>query len=281
MRLAKILETLTRTPLLMLPSSAESYLTLFDQHMRMSVEDFQAAREGVDWCGDPVELEQMTIEDGVAMIPIKGPLGIELGKFEKGQGATDYMDIMDDLKSARDNPKVKSGILVMDTPGGMWGGLPECAAAIKDFREEGKELYCFVPPGGCIASAGMYLAAACGGRFLSQSAQAGSIGVYCAYTDMSEVAKARGLKIKVFSSGKYKGMGVPGTSLTEVQEQYLQESVMSLAQEFYDHIRTHLGAIADESMQGQMFKARASVSLGLADAIVKDLAEVKGWLTSE
>ena len=270
MRLPKLLETLTRSPLLMTPGAAESCISLLQ-----SSHDMRAAREGVDWCGGAVELEQMTIEDSLAMIPVKGPLGIGLDKFEKGAGATDYADIMADIEAANEHHLVQNILLVFDTPGGMFGGLPECADAI---AESGKPVYAFVPPGGSCASAGMFLAAACAGRFLSPSAQAGSIGVYCAYTDLSEMAAQKGVKIKVFSSGIYKGMGVPGTSLTDVQEQYLQDEVMSLAEEFYNHIRANLGDVPDDAMQGQMFKAPQAVEVGFADDIMKSLDEMKAFL---
>lgn len=275
MRLPKLLETLTRSPLLMTPASVESILTLFQQHAMLNHVDFQAAREGKDNCGDSVELEQMTIEDSLAMIPVTGPLGIGLDKFEKGAGATDYSDIMADLAAANENPAVQNILLIFDTPGGMWGGLVECADAIS---ESEKPVYAFVPPGGSCASAGMYLAAACAGRFLSPSSQAGSIGVYCAYTDLSEMAAQRGIKIKVFSSGKYKGAGIPGTALSDDQEEMLQNQVMELAQEFYDHMRENLGEIQDEYFQGQMFRSEQAVQIGLADDVVKNLDEMKAFL---
>lgn len=275
MKFPKLLEVLTRSPLLMTPASVDSILTVFQQHATLSAADYKAAREGKDSCGDSVELEQMTVEDSIAMIPVKGPLGCDLGAFEKGAGATDYADIIKDIEEANGNPQVQNILLVMDTPGGTWGGLVECAAAI---AESEKPVWAFVPPGGMVASAGMYLAAACQGRFLSPSAQAGSIGVYCAYTDMSELAKQRGIKVKVFSSGTYKGMGVPGTSLTADQESYLQDNVMELAEEFYEHIRANLGDIPDEAMQGQTFRANEAVKLGFADDVVKNLDELKKFL---
>ena len=275
MRLPKLLEVLTRTPLLITPATAESILTLFNQHALLAKPDFQAAREGKDYCGESVELEQMTIEDGLALIPVKGPLGIGLDAFEKGAGATDYQDIMDDIEAANENPDVDNILLVMDTPGGMWGGLLECCAAIENSE---KPVYCFVPAGGTVASAGMFLAAVCAGRFLSATASAGSIGVYCAYMDLSAMAEQRGIKVKVFSSGIYKGMGVPGTSLTADQETYLQDQVLELAQEFYDHIRANLGAVPDDAMQGQMFRSEQAVGIGFADDIVGSLDEMKSFL---
>ena len=272
MRLPKIIETLTRTPLLMTPDHVETILALLQ-----SDHGFRAAREGVDYCGSAVELEQMTIEEGLAMIPVKGPLGCNLDPFEKGAGCTDYGDIMADLQAANEDPQVQNILLIMDTPGGMMGGLLECADAI---AESEKPVYAFVPPGGTVASSGMWLAAVCSGCFLSPSAQAGSIGVYCAYTDVSELAKQRGIKVKVFSSGTYKGMGVPGTSLTPAQEDYLQNSVLEMAQEFYDHIRAHLGEdIPEEAMQGQMFRAAEAVRIGFANDIVKSLDELKTFLS--
>jgi|ERR1035437_295052 ClpP class serine protease len=279
MRLPKLLETLTRTPLLMTPGSVESILTLFQQHAMMSAADYRAAREGKDFCGDNVELEQMTIEGRFAIIPVKGPLGIGLDKFEKGAGATDYADIMADISKAnelaKENSKLQNILFLGDTPGGMWGGLVECADAISE-SELPTWWYC--PPGGITASAGMFLAASCNGRFLAPSAQAGSIGVYCAYTDMSEMAKQRGLKVKVFSSGTYKGMGVPGTTLTPDQEDFLQNSVMELADEFYNHIRANLGEVPDDAMQGQMFRAPEAKAIGFCDEIVKSLDEMKTFL---
>ena len=270
MRLPKLIETLTRTPLLMSPTSVDTILKLLE-----SDHQFRAAREGVDYCGKAVDLEQMTVEGAVAIIPVKGALGCGLDKFEKGAGATDYADIMADIATANEDVRVENIVLYMDTPGGMMGGLPECADAISQSE---KPVYCYVPPGGSVASAGMWLAACCAGRFLSPSAQAGSIGVYCAYTDMSAMAATRGVKIKVFSSGIYKGMGVPGTSLTAEQEDYLQNSVLELAQEFYDHIKSSLGDIPDEAMQGQMFRAAEAVNIGFADDIVKSLDDLKSFL---
>lgn len=270
MRLPKLIETLTRTPLLMSPGSVDTILSILQ-----SDHAFRAAREGVDYCGKAVDLEQMTIEDALAIIPVKGPLGCGLDKFEKGAGCTDYADITADIRAANEDPRVENILLYMDTPGGMMGGLPECADAIANSE---KPVYCYVPPGGTVASAGMWLAACCAGRFLSPSAQAGSIGVYCAFTDMSGLAEQRGIKVKVFSSGTYKGMGVPGTSLTMEQEAYLQNQVLELAQEFYDHIRDNLGDVPDAAMQGQMFRAAEAVNVGFADEIVKSLDDLKAFL---
>ncbi len=275
MKLPKLIETLTRTPLLIRPETAESIGTLLEQHQVLTREAFLAKREGKDFCGENVDLEQMVVEKGLAMIPVKGPLGIGLSAFEKGAGATDYIDIQRELREANEHPNVDNILLVTDTPGGMFGGLQETADQIAASE---KPVYLWVPPGGMVASAGMWLAASCAGRFLSKSASAGSIGVYCAWHDYSEAAAKRGVRVRVFSSGTYKGMGVPGTSLTPEQESHLQDQVLELAEEFYQHIRNNLGDIPNEAMQGQMFRSGNAVALGFADAVVSSLEEMQEFL---
>ena len=79
-------------------------------------------------------------------------------------------------------------------------------------------------------------------------------------------------------SGKFKGMGVPGTSLTSDQEQLLQDGVMELAEQFYEHMRACRGDVPDEAMQGQTFRASDAIENGLADEMVEDLDELKQFL---
>ena len=199
-----------------------------------------------------------------------------VGSFEKGAGAVDYLDIMADLKAANEDPRVESIILMFDSPGGMFSGLPETSRAIEQSR---KPVYSYVPAGAQCCSAALWLAAPTEGIFCASSAQLGSIGVYCAYHDFSAMAEQRGIKVKVFSSGKYKGMGVPGTSLTAEQEAFLQDNVMKLAEEFYDHVNTHLPGVPADAMQGQSFRGKEAVELNLAMEVMDDFEELKRFLS--
>ena len=53
----------------------------------------EARQPGTDICGNEVELEQMTIKDGIAEIPIGGVIGMNLKPFQRGSGAVDVADI--------------------------------------------------------------------------------------------------------------------------------------------------------------------------------------------
>jgi ClpP class serine protease len=92
------------------------------------------------------------------------------------------------------------------------------------------------------------------------------------------MAKQMGIKVQVFSSGAYKGMGTRGTALSEKQAAFLQGRIMEIAEMFYDHVRNSRGEVADEDMQGQYFKGAAAADKGLIDKVVADLDEVMAIL---
>ena len=90
--------------------------------------------------------------------------------------------------------------------------------------------------------------------------------------------KQAGIKVQVFSSGKYKGMGVPGTSLTAEQKQYMQDRIDEMAEVFYQHVESCRPDAQREDMQGQVFKAAGALDRGLIDYVVADLDEAFGHL---
>jgi len=274
MKYHQILAALTQEPLLITPSAQSALLKLFEQHASLSAEAFKAAREGTDPCGQAVDIEQAQVIDGIAHIPISGPIGYRLGSFEKGAGAVDVADVSDELDSAEGDNDVRGIILDIDSPGGMVNGTPELADRIAAVE---KPIYAY--SGGMIASAAYWLASAADSIFLTKSADAGSIGVYAPFVDYSQMAAQRGMKVQVFSSGKYKGMGVPGTSLTPDQEALMQERVLEIAEMFYEQVRRTRPDVADDTMQGQVFKGQAAVERGLADKIVRDKSEVVDLLS--
>jgi signal peptide peptidase SppA len=274
MKYHQIITLLTAEPLLIVPASAVSLLQLFRAHATLNAEEFRALREGTGPCGEKVELEQMEVVDGIAHIPVAGPIGRGLGKFEKGAGAVDVADVTNELNEAEASEEVRAILLDMDTPGGMVNGTPELADRIA--RVE-KPIYAFT--NGLIASAGYWLAAATDGIFATKSADIGSIGVYIPWADVTEALKKEGVKVELFTSGKFKGMGYPGTSLTEEQRDLVMGRVADIAGMFYEHVRMNRPDVQDEDMQGQTFKADKALERGLIDGVVSDKGEVVGLLS--
>ena len=112
------------------------------------------------------------------------------------------------------NPNVQRIVLDIDSPGGTVAGTPEAAAQIAAANKV-KRVDAWT--GNLMCSAAYYLAAGCRGVYAAPSATVGSIGVYLPVVDRSEMYKAMGVKVDIIKSGKYKGMGFPGTSLTDDQ----------------------------------------------------------------
>lgn len=274
MKLAKILATLTSEPLLCTNEYRTALLEMFNQHATLTRDDYRAARTGKARSGSALELEQMEIINGIAHIPIGGPIGMGLGEFEKGAGAVDVDDIAAELEEADQNDEVESIILNIDSPGGMVAGTPELGKKIEAVE---KPIYAFTR--GTMASAAYWLACSTDGIFATPSADIGCIGVCCSFMDLSKMADMAGIKVKVFGSGDYKGMGTPGTSLTPKQEMFIQQRIMDLAEMFYKQVRDNRGAIEDGDMQGQTFKGQSALDKGFIDAVVQDRRELVGFLS--
>lgn len=228
------------------------------------------AREpGKDYCGNDVEVEQMEVIDGIAHIPIGGAIGQGLSPFERGDGAVDVLDVMEELDEAEENGRVRGILLDIDSPGGMVLGTPELADRI---ARVDKPVFAFTRS--LMASAAYWIASSADGIFATRSANVGSIGVYLPVIDYSAYFETKGIKVELVKAGRFKGTGYPGTSLTEETRGQLQERVNSIYEMFKGQVRGMRGDIADEVMQGQVFMGEEAKLFGLVDEIVKDKDEV-------
>jgi len=243
--------------LLITPAGYQALTRAFERSAPMDDDDEDGIEAG------------MVIHNGVAHIPIYGPLGRGLTEWDRMMGARDFEDIQDELQMADEDDDVSLIILDIDSPGGMVNGTPETADAIAAVE---KPIHAY--SAGMIASAAYWLASSADGIWATKSADIGSIGVYVPYYDRSAMAEGMGIKVQVFSSGKYKGAGVPGTSLTDEQQALIQERVIELAEMFYAQVRDKRGNIADEDMQGQTFHAQSALQRGLIDGIVSNKDEL-------
>jgi signal peptide peptidase SppA len=169
------------------------------------------------------------------------------------------------LDEAAGDDRAEAIVLHMDTPGGTVTGTPETSAQIAYISEHIKPVVAFTDGGA--NSAGYYLAAPCWQIVASHSARVGSIGVYMALLDSSVAYEINGYKQELFASGKYKGMGLPGLPLTDAQKDHLQREVDALYADFRDVVRAGRPDVADESMQGQTFRAIEALDAGLIDVI--------------
>jgi ClpP class serine protease len=123
-----------------------------------------------------------------------------------------------------------------------------------------------------MASAAYWIASQARAIYATPSAQVGSIGVVQAVVDRSAAINAAGIKVEVFSVGKYKAMGAPGTPLTDDQRELIQSNLAEIAGEFHAAVLAKGRAIPAEAMEGQTFSGRQAQRHNLA-GMVPDRAE--------
>jgi capsid assembly protease len=227
-------------------------------------------REGVDICGDATEFESMQIQDGTAIIPIRGVMVHGLKMAEKVDSVVCAEDIEKDIKFAMESGDVKRVVFDIDSPGGMYNGTPELGDVIAKYHGV-KPMAAFT--NGLMASAAYWTGITSGSVYMSRSASVGSIGVVMMWPDVSKAMEGKGVKIKVFSSGEFKGM-TPEVELTGSQESYLQSRVMSLANEFYSHVKEARAGVNESAFDGRTFQAAEALELGLVDGLARNVEEV-------
>lgn len=215
------------------------------------------------------EQPKMEIVGKTAIIPIKGVIGRGLSDIEKMCNAVDVNDITANLAEAVENPSVEKIVFDVDSPGGNTDGLEELAEKIyncpkftESFSENG------------VHSAAYYLASQAKRFSITKSAEVGSVGVFMAFPDVSEAYAMEGVKMEVIQSGKYKAIGLEGTSLSAEQREYLQDDVNEGHAEFKAAVKRRRTFVKDEDMEGQSFGAKKAAEKGFVTGIVDGIGNV-------
>jgi hypothetical protein len=210
-------------------------------------------------------------EDGTGVIPIVGPIGKGLAPIERMTGAVDVNDIADTIDEYCMNPQVTRIAFQVSSPGGTVTGVEELANKVRNIS---KPTMAYTDSE--MASAAYWVASAADKVVASPSSTVGSIGVYMTIADMTEMAKAQGIKMVVIKSGKFKGAGIPGTSLSEEQVANLQQGVDEIHADFKASVLQTRKLVKAEDMEGQVFSgkqaAQRNLVTGLADSFNEAVA---------
>lgn len=165
--MSRAFELAASQPWLMLPAALDNLLAISDR------------------LGDPMALEakrgerlentrQVTVRNGVAVVPVVGPIFRYANLFTEISGATSTQVLATDIQQALDDPKIKAIVLNIDSPGGVASGINELAELIYAGRDR-KRIVSYI--GGTGASAGYWIASAASEIVIDEASLAGSIGV--------------------------------------------------------------------------------------------------------
>lgn len=205
------------------------------------------------------------VKDGIGYVMLDGVISRKVSAIEKSSGITDVAEVAAAVSDFAGRDDVQGIMLMIDSPGGTVGGVPELASIVKAASER-KRVVAYVD--GMACSAAYWIASQADEIIATESAHVGSVGVYLPMMDSSRAHEMAGIKPVVIKSGIYKGMGLPGTSLTDEQINFLRGSVESLHADFMKVVNTGRGREIDPAMmQGQDFRSGEAKAIGMIDEI--------------
>ena len=204
----------------------------------------------------------VTERDGVAIIPVTGPLFRYANLFTMISGASSYELIARDFTAALENPQIKGIILDIDSPGGEVNGVSELSNMV--FAARGKKPVVAYASGDA-ASGAYWIASAADEIVVSETSALGSIGVVGMYQGKSGKS-AEAVEI-VSSQSPHKRLD----PTTDDGRSRLQIRIDSMADVFIETIARNRNVSAENVQNyyggGDVMIGAKAVSAGLADRI--------------
>jgi protease-4 len=199
-------------------------------------------------------------EGSVAIIPIRS----EILKYDQPCGPRGSQSIINDVKSADQNPNIKSILLVVDSPGGQVTGTDLLAEAVKNSETP---IVAFIE--GMAASAAYWIISGASKIIASSDLdRIGSIGTMLMVEDLQLALEAQGVKFhEVYASLSVDKNADLNQVLDGNYEPYQKNVLDVINSKFLSSIKTNRPAVDDSSMTGKMYFAPEAIALGLIDEI--------------
>lgn len=204
-----------------------------------------------------------TERDGVAIIPVIGPLFRYANIFTAISGASSYELIARDFMSALENPQISSIILDIDSPGGEVNGVSELASIIFDARGT-KPIIAYAS--GDAASGAYWIASAADEIVVSETSALGSIGVVGIYRGKTTKESTETVEI-VSSQSPHKRLD----PMSDDGRAKLQTRIDAMADVFVSTIARNRSVTPDHVLEhyggGDVMIGANAINAGLADRI--------------
>lgn len=206
------------------------------------------------------------VHDGVAVIPVSGPLMRHMDFWSWLFGGSAYEMLAKEISAAVANSNVRAVVLDVDSPGGEVTGCGELAEMI--FRMRGEKPIIAYATGTC-ASAAYWLASACDEIFVSSTSAVGSIGCVASIRDYRLAEEKFGVReFEFVSSVSPAKRSDPATDEGAAR---IQAQVDALGQVFVEAVAKNRAVsntdVLKQYGQGDVFVGAAAVEAGLADGI--------------
>lgn len=206
-----------------------------------------------------------SIKNGVAVIPIMGPIFPRASIFNSISGATSVDILAKELKQSVENDEVKSIILDIDSPGGAVTGIAEFSQMIFDAR--GKKPITAVVDG-MAASAAYWIASAADSVVLSKTSGVGSIGVVTAGYKQIEADHNGFMEYEIVSSNAENKRVDPSTEEGQsVIRETLDEIESSFVADVARNRNVGIEKVLSDFGRGGLLIGQKALKAGMVDKI--------------
>jgi len=221
-------------------------------------------------CGCECSEEDMKpydIVNGVAILPLCGPLFPKANLLTMMSGATSYEEFGNGVQMAMEDSEVSGIYIPSDSPGGSCLGLAECCNRIYTARETGtKPIMALVSPMAC--SAAYAIVSQCDQVFISESGMAGSIGTILKYNNWDRAERNEGNDAVMMTSSDVKSFGTPQSV---AQYQSLMDTLQSYFEQFKEIVVRGRPGIEIEKVSGaKVWIGKQCVSMGICDGMATE-----------
>jgi protease-4 len=213
---------------------------------------------GMDWIGK----DAVAKLDHTALIDIQGVIGPDAD--------VDAESVVSSLQAAFENKRTKGLILRINSP----GGSPVQSGIINDEIKRLRALHPEVPVYAVVedicASGGYYIAAAADEIYVDKASIVGSIGVLMDGFGFTGTMEKLGVERRLLTAGENKAILDPFSPPNERHQQFAQNMLDEIHQQFIDIVREGRGERlkeTSETFSGLFWTGEASIKMGLADGL--------------
>jgi signal peptide peptidase SppA len=275
-QLLRLSDRLLNTPLLIHPAKAQIILGALSGRIGANASLFEAEDQhepdASRFAGSTKRADGTTsmtrTADGVAIVPVLDTLVNRGAWLDSRSGLTSYEGVAAQLRTAGQDPEVRSVLLDISSPGGEAAGMAGLADLIRSVRQT-KPVTAFVND--MAASAAYGIASAANEIVISPTSIVGSIGVVMLHADRSGELAAQGVKPTLIFAGSHKVDGNPFEPLSDAVRADLQASVDAHYRQFLDTVAQGRGRKLTADMaratEARTFIGSEAITLGLADRI--------------
>lgn len=210
-------------------------------------------------------------EGSVAVVAIRGTMMKH--QTSMGEGASTVL-ARRAIRAAVADKTIDGILLLIDSPGGTVAGTGDLADEVAAANKQ-KPVVAYIEDLG--ASAAYWVASQASKVFANAGALVGSIGTFAVLYDFSGQAGQMGVKVRVARAGKFKGMAVDGTEITDEQFAYWQGIIDKLNAQFLSGVsagrKLPLSKVT-ELADGRVHVGIEAQALGLIDGVQSYAATV-------